>query len=69
MVGISVRLSPTFVATAMSLGGPMVVSVADADTGTSLELSLDGVLSGRFEVRSGRWLFLIDAMIADLGRE
>jgi hypothetical protein len=126
MVGISVRLSRTFVLTAIFLGGPLVVSVANADTGTSLELSLDGVLtsvpdeatsesadddltykiylygwapsisghvaignhaaqvdasigsvlselqgvlSGRFEARSGPWLFFIDAMFADLGRE
>ncbi len=104
----------------------MVVSVADADTGTSLELSLDGVLthasdeavpesagadlqfkiyvygwapsvsgdvavggrsapidasigsvlselqgvlSGRFEARSGPWLVFIDAMFSDLGWE
>lgn len=126
MVGISVRLLHTFVVAAIFLGVAAIVSIADADPGTSFELSLDGVpasvpgeatpdsadddpryklylygwtpsisgdvvigglsapidasigsvvselqgvLSGRFEARSGQWLVFIDAMFADLGWE
>ena len=126
MVSISVRLSHTFVVTAMVIGEAVIVSIADAEAGTSLELSLDGVLtsvpseatpesvdddllykvylygwtpsisgdvaiggraapidasigsvlselqgvlSGRFEARTGPWLVFIDAMFVDLGWE